>query len=78
MAAREAFAANFVDITVRSGIDFQHQSSRTSKKYLLEAMGSGVAVFDYDNDGRSGYFLRKTGRIWTTQRREDRSLESPG
>ena len=50
-------AANFVDITVRSGIDFRYQSSHTSRKYLLESMGSGVALFDYDNDGRSDIFF---------------------
>ena len=27
------------------------------KKYLIETMGSGVALFDYDNDGRLDLFL---------------------
>jgi enediyne biosynthesis protein E4 len=49
--------ANFVDITARSGIDFRYQSSHTSRKYLLETMGSGVALFDFDNDGRLDIFL---------------------
>lgn len=49
--------ANFVDITARSGIDFRYQSSHTSRKYLLETMGSGVALFDYDNDGRLDIFF---------------------
>jgi hypothetical protein len=31
-------------------------ASHTSHKYLLETMGSGVAVFDYDNDGRLDIF----------------------
>ena len=48
---------NFVDITQRFGIAFRHQASPTSRKYLLEAMGSGVALFDYDNDGRLDVFL---------------------
>jgi enediyne biosynthesis protein E4 len=50
-------AASFVDITARSGIDFRYQSSHTSRKYLLETMGSGVALFDYDNDGRLDIFF---------------------
>jgi enediyne biosynthesis protein E4 len=41
----------FVDVAARSGISFKHDASRTSQKYLIEAMGSGVAVFDYNGDG---------------------------
>lgn len=48
---------NFVDITPASGVRFQHVASHTSKKYLPETMGSGVALFDYDNDGRLDIFL---------------------
>jgi enediyne biosynthesis protein E4 len=47
----------FTDITQASGISFQHKASHTAKKYLLETMGSGVALFDYDNDGRLDVFL---------------------
>jgi enediyne biosynthesis protein E4 len=48
---------NFVDITTRSHVTFVGQASHTAKKYLLETMGSGVAVFDYDNDGRLDIFF---------------------
>ena len=34
------------------GLKFEYIASHTSKKYLIETMGSGVALFDYDNDGR--------------------------
>jgi len=47
----------FTDITAASGVRFMHVSPHTSKKYLLETMGSGVALFDYDNDGRLDIFL---------------------
>ncbi|HTU47238.1 MAG TPA: CRTAC1 family protein [Bryobacteraceae bacterium] len=47
----------FVDITQRCGIHFQHRASPTSKKYLPETMGSGVALFDYDNDGLLDIYL---------------------
>jgi hypothetical protein len=47
----------FVDATQRLGVSFQYQASHTSKKYLLETMGPGVALFDYDNDGRLDIFL---------------------
>jgi len=47
----------FVDITQQSHIDFLAQASHTDKKYLIETMGSGVALFDYDNDGRLDIFF---------------------
>jgi enediyne biosynthesis protein E4 len=50
-------AGNFVDITAKSHVAFVGQASHTSKKYLLETMGSGVALFDYDNDGRLDIFF---------------------
>ncbi len=48
---------HFVDITDKAGIKFLHQAPHTSKKYLIETMGSGVALFDCDNDGRLDIFL---------------------
>jgi enediyne biosynthesis protein E4 len=50
-------AGKFSDITQRLGINFQHHASYTGKKYLPETMGSGAALFDYDNDGRLDIFL---------------------
>ena len=47
----------FSDVTSAAGVNFQHLASHTSKKYLIETMGSGVALFDYDNDGRLDIFL---------------------
>lgn len=44
-------AALFTDVVDRSGVAFKHAASKTSQKYLIETMGSGVAVLDYDNDG---------------------------
>jgi hypothetical protein len=49
--------AKFVDVSTSLGVRFQHAAPHTSKKYLLETMGSGVALFDYDNDGRLDLFL---------------------
>jgi hypothetical protein len=46
----------FVDDAVKLGLTFQGMAQHTPSKYLLETMGSGVAVFDYDNDGRLDIF----------------------
>jgi hypothetical protein len=48
---------NFIDITQSSHVIFNAQASHTSKKYLIETMGSGVGVLDYDGDGRLDIFL---------------------
>ena len=50
-------AGLFVDVTQELGVSFHYRASHTSKKYLLETMGAGVAVFDYDNDGRLDIYL---------------------
>jgi hypothetical protein len=49
--------AKFNDATSMLGLSFQYVASHTSKKYLIETMGSGVALFDYDNDGRLDIFV---------------------
>jgi len=50
-------AGSFVDVTPGLGINFQYRASHTSRKYLPETMGAGVALFDYDNDGRLDVYL---------------------
>jgi hypothetical protein len=47
----------FIDITERAGVHFLHQAPHTSRKYLIETMGSGVALFDCNNDGLLDLFL---------------------
>jgi hypothetical protein len=44
-------SVKFTDITAPAGIKFVHNSGRSRKKYLPEALGSGVAFFDADGDG---------------------------
>ena len=47
----------FANIASTARLDFKQVSSSTSVKYLLETMGGGVAVLDYDNDGRLDIFF---------------------
>lgn len=56
-AQTDVVPADFEDVTAQVGVHFLHQAPHSSRKYLLETMGSGVALFDYDNDGRLDLYL---------------------
>jgi hypothetical protein len=49
----------FTDVTSRAGLTraLNISGSATNKQFLLEEMGCGVALFDYDNDGWLDIFL---------------------
>lgn len=47
----------FTDIAAKVGLKFTHIAPHTSRKYLIETMGSGTALFDCDNDGRLDVLL---------------------
>ena len=49
--------------SVTSSLDFIHRNSPTSQKYLIETMGGGVGLFDYNQDGRLDVFLVNGGRL---------------
>jgi len=46
-----------------AGLDFLHRNSPTSQKYLLETMGGGVALLDYNNDGLLDVFFVNSGKL---------------
>ena len=46
-----------------AGLSFVHRNSPTSQKYLIETMGGGVALFDYNNDGLLDVFLVNSGHL---------------
>src|SRR5467141_1419781 len=56
-APGKPFPGKFTDVTSALGVHFNYLSSHTPKHYLPETMGAGVALFDYDNDGRLDIFL---------------------
>ncbi len=46
------------DVTSETGIDFQHTDGSGGNRYIVETVASGMATFDYDDDGLIDiYFL---------------------
>ncbi|MGI8992640.1 MAG: CRTAC1 family protein, partial [Bryobacteraceae bacterium] len=46
-----------------TGLDFEHRNSPTTQKYLIETMGGGVALLDYNNDGLPDLFFVNGGKL---------------
>src|SRR3954471_9437021 len=65
LVAAPAFAAQFADVTAAAGLAkaLNVSGARDDKRYLVEEMGCGVALFDYDNDGWLDIFLVNGSRF---------------
>ena len=62
-------AAWFEDVTPASGIRFTYRNGREAGKYsILESLGGGVALFDYDCDGDLDVFATGGGKFETDYR----------
>jgi hypothetical protein len=42
----------FEDVTAKSGVTFTHTDGSSGRHYLIETMSAGVALFDYNRDGK--------------------------
>jgi hypothetical protein len=50
--------AEFLDVAEKSGLAMNNVfGGKETKKYIIETTGTGVAIFDYDNDGWPDIFL---------------------
>lgn len=57
-APAPAEPAHFEDVTTKAGISFTYRNGEEAGHYaIIESLGGGVAIFDYDNDGRVDIFL---------------------
>ncbi|MHC4462318.1 MAG: CRTAC1 family protein [Planctomycetota bacterium] len=46
------------DVTKETGITFKHTDGSSGKRYIVESVSAGLAIFDYDKDGDEDiYFL---------------------
>jgi hypothetical protein len=56
--ASKAPVANFIDIAEKAGLTMLNVfGGIDTKKYIIETTGTGVAIFDYDNDGWPDIFI---------------------
>jgi enediyne biosynthesis protein E4 len=45
----------------QTGITWKHDNAMSTRRYLPESMGPGVAIFDYDNDGWMDLYFVNSG-----------------
>lgn len=55
--AGSAAKVRFRNIAKAAGVSFTYQNSPTPEKYFVESAPGGLAVFDYNNDGRPDIFF---------------------
>ena len=65
--AARSDAIHLVDVAREAGIDFRHESGRTGALRLPEIIGAGVAILDFDGDGRMDVYLVQGGPLPGTQ-----------
>jgi hypothetical protein len=62
-AGSGATGVRFTEISREAGLDFVHRHGGTGAKYMIETMGSGGGVLDYDGDGREDLYLVQAGPL---------------
>ena len=73
LPAASGLGFQFVDVTSRAGIQFQHNAGAYGGKLLPETMGSGCAFLDYDRDGWQDILL-VNGLDWPGHKRQRSTL----
>jgi len=53
----------FTDRRIAAGITFKHHANQTGDKFLIEMMGGGVAVLDYNSDDWLDLFFVNSGGL---------------
>lgn len=56
-------AIRYREVAREWGVDFRHVHGGTGELYMIETMGSGVVVFDYDGDGDHDLFFVQSGTL---------------
>lgn len=53
----------FREVAAEAGVDFVHQSGAAGKRWTLEITGAGVAILDYDGDGKMDIWVVQGGPL---------------
>ena len=69
--APSAGDVRFQDVAASAGLDFRHVNGMMGERWLVEIMGAGAAIFDFDGDGLMDIWLVQGGRL------EDRRGDLP-
>lgn len=63
-AGGERFKADFEDVASQAGLAVKNVFGGLARKdYILETTGNGVAIFDYDGDGKNDIFIANGTRL---------------
>ena len=70
-------STRFVEAQDAAGLRFEFRNSPTPNKYLIETMGGGVAILDYDQDGWPDVFFVNGARLKSPQPDSEPPDKSP-
>lgn len=71
----ETGSIRFIDIASESDIRYQSNNDFTGRKYFPQPMCGGVAIFDYDGDGRQDIFFTNGAKLPEVEK-TDRSFHN--
>ncbi len=57
------YPVRFTDISGAAGLHWTYQNGATGRHLMIEDLGSGVAFFDYNNDGLLDIFVVQSGPV---------------